>query len=693
MVIILSLLLLILMQVTVSAAEPVAVAFEADTLKHSEITVSRVIKQSDRTTYVILDANIVKSYDIYSLLDQIPNIRHDNITGQITVNGREEVAFVMDNVEISRQELLALSPDQVKSISIIHAPKGKYVSRGVKYVIEVRRKKENGFLTNVRNSLFVVPENERVLANEQPGIQMQYMRNRFNLNAGYFFGDILWGYDIYDKKRFPDGTEYVSDISHEKGSEERTSTSSHSAYLRASYDFNDRHSISFSTSYLRNDINTTNSTYLLNPTTGMSFGDVTELGRVEDNVASSFTYNASLNDKVAMSLSANWNRISSPERHTYMYNGLAGESIRYSKTKDYSFQNVDFTFDAADNVSLNFGLNNIYNRYRINDGGTAGIGFDRKSIRFDTYGYASWNVRRDLSLRGGISAGYVNDDVTDKFYVAPQLSLTYYPDSFFGMSAVYGIEPSYPTREELDPFSRQTGKNFYVRGNPELPSVSLTHTLLLQMVFWDNLTFMNYFSGSPDWISDYYLQHGNDVISTYSSAKHWCYITGLEYNWDISRNWSWNNSVQMNIVKISHEKSFRREIGLMGESSIQYSAPRLKLFSQLRYSRSLSRVPAIQGFTEGGFDMWDLTVNKQLFKNRLVVSLNYVLPIDWGVRKTQKYEVRTPFYFHYNAMNLGIYDNMVIFRLTYRFGNGRRTKVIDDNTRYDHEETDSRGLL
>ena len=66
---------------------------EADTLKHSEIIVSRVIKQSDRTTYVILDANIVKSYDIYSLLDQIPNIRHDNITGQITVNGREEVAF------------------------------------------------------------------------------------------------------------------------------------------------------------------------------------------------------------------------------------------------------------------------------------------------------------------------------------------------------------------------------------------------------------------------------------------------------------------------------------------------------------------------------------------------------------------------------------------------------------------------
>lgn len=81
MAIILSLLLALMSSNVSGGAESVPVVVEADTLKHSEITVSRVIKQSDRTTYVILDANIVKSYDIYSLLDQIPNIRHDNITG------------------------------------------------------------------------------------------------------------------------------------------------------------------------------------------------------------------------------------------------------------------------------------------------------------------------------------------------------------------------------------------------------------------------------------------------------------------------------------------------------------------------------------------------------------------------------------------------------------------------------------
>lgn len=105
------------------------------------------------------------------------------------------------------------------------------------------------------------------------------------------------------------------------------------------------------------------------------------------------------------------------------------------------------------------------------------------------------------------------------------------------------------------------------------------------------------------------------------------------------------------------------------------------------------RMPTIQGFSETGFDMWDLTVNKYLFKNRLVLSLNYSIPLHLGARKSQQSEISTPFYFRHDELDLGIYDNMVIFKLSYRFGNGRRTRVIDDSTRYDTEAGDSRGLL
>lgn len=91
--------------------------------------------------------------------------------------------------------------------------------------------------------------------------------------------------------------------------------------------------------------------------------------------------------------------------------------------------------------------------------------------------------------------------------------------------------------------------------------------------------------------------------------------------------------------------------------------------------------------------MWDLTVNKYLFKDRLVLSLNYIIPLKIGIRNSQKKEVNTPYYFRHDELDLGIYDNMIIFRLAYRFGNGHKTKGIEDNTRYDNEAADSRGLL
>ena len=685
--------LLALLPYQVSVSDSTAAEMPADTLQNAVVTASRVVRGADRTTYVILEADRLKSYDIYSLLDQIPNVSRDNITDKITINGRDEIAYVIDGVEITGQELLALSPEQVRSISIIHSPKGKYVSRGIRYVVEVRKKKENGLLIDVRNSLFIVPENVRTVANEQPGVSMQYSRDRLDINAGYVYGDILWGYDRYESRRMPDGTEYATSPTSGDSPEELASKQSHSAYVRASYDFNGRHSLSVSGSYSRNDISTENSAFLENTATGMSFKEVSRIGRLEDNMAAGLTYNATLSDKMSMSISANWNRLTSPESHSYMYNDALKESARYGRSKDYSFQNIDFTYGIADAVSLNFGANNIYNRYVIQDSGTGSTVLDRKSVRSDTYGYVTWGIRKDLALNGGISAGYVRDDGTGRFYAAPMLTLTYYPKSIFGLAATYSIEPSYPTRDELDPVIRQTGKNLYMQGNPDLPPLSLTHSFLLQMTFWDNLTFTNYFTGTSSQVSEYYFKRGDDVVSTYTPATRWYNVTGIDYDWEISPNWSWKNSVQMNVARTFNGESGNSNIGVMGESVLGYFSKKLKLFSQLRYSRSMWRMPTIQGFSETGFDMWDLTVNKYLFKNRLVLSLNYSIPLHLGARKSQQSEISTPFYFRHDELDLGIYDNMVIFKLSYRFGNGRRTRVIDDSTRYDTEAGDSRGLL
>ena len=116
------------------AAEQDSLSVMRDTIAEAGIIESRVTRQADRNVYTILPSDRLKSYDINSLLDRLPGIKYDGISDRLTVNGYDAVVFVMDGVEISKEELKALTPEQKMSISIIHTPKGKYISRAIRYV-------------------------------------------------------------------------------------------------------------------------------------------------------------------------------------------------------------------------------------------------------------------------------------------------------------------------------------------------------------------------------------------------------------------------------------------------------------------------------------------------------------------------------------------------------------------------------
>ena len=131
---------------------------QEDTIVQSRIVESRVTRRADRDVYTILPSDRLKSYDINSLLDQIPGVSYDRISGKLTVNGQESVVFEMDGMEVSEEELRSLSPEQIRSVSIIHTPKGRYISRGVRYVIEIGRKRNDGVLVSAVNSMFIAPE-------------------------------------------------------------------------------------------------------------------------------------------------------------------------------------------------------------------------------------------------------------------------------------------------------------------------------------------------------------------------------------------------------------------------------------------------------------------------------------------------------------------------------------------------------
>jgi len=156
--------------------------------------------------------------DIFNLIGQIPEAQYNSIDKTLKINGSEAITYTLDGIDASENELAALTPDMVKSISIIHTPKGKYISNGIRYVVEIKKKKETGILLNLQNFLILGPSNEKAfITNEQPRLNLQYSAEKFDLNAGYGFGNIKWNYQNVFTRKYPDGTTVTNECHTETG--------------------------------------------------------------------------------------------------------------------------------------------------------------------------------------------------------------------------------------------------------------------------------------------------------------------------------------------------------------------------------------------------------------------------------------------------------------------------------------------
>lgn len=676
---------------TVDLSAQSAMTEIVDTLARSVVVASRVSRQSDRDTYMVLRKNVDQSFDAYSLLEQIPTVKYDRIGSAITVNGSDRIAYVAGGRELSKEEVDALRPDQVKSISIIHTPSGRFLSRGIRYVVEFRLRTESGISATVGNNIRISPGNgDNIVSAEQPNINLQYSHNKLDINTGYAFGTYNWNYHSTLERTLPNGTTYSS-----CGSSDPTEViknRQHVAYLRGTYNFNDKQSFSVYSSFSQMDGRNRINNLLTETGSGVLFDETIDNNKVSNDWKVGAVYNANLSDRWQMNISANWNRIGSALDYSYISGNAGNESMLQDNVKNYSFQNIDFTFLASERMSLNFGANGTYNDYNVRMRNGGSVLMDRTSGRFDVYAYATWNVLDNLALFGGLSAGFVKDYGETRGFVAPMVSLSYYPGAAFALNASYTMSPSYPTQDDLNPTLYKKGEFLYGQGNPDLPINIRSHQFMLQLSFWDNLVFTNFTSYDPNGISDLYLRDGDNVIATLTDAKNLTNITGVDYNWQISRNWSWNNSIQMNYFRISRPGMKNFDIEVNGESSLRYFWPKKMLTAQATYQRSMNRTPTLQGFEDFGMDLFNISLNKYLFNNNMVLSVDYTLPMGIGTRKAQCSEVVTPFFTQKSRFNLGVYDNMVRVRLVWRLSNGRRTRNIQDNTRYDNESAKGRGL-
>lgn len=666
----------------------------SDTIELNAITISasNVIKHKDRTDYIMTPRQRQQSSDIYTVLAQIPGIQYNIIDQSIRLYGSSEYAYTINSIPASVSQVNAISPDRIKKISIIHHPSGKWVSQGTRYVINIILKEENGIYMNIQNLLIAAPRNSNdILANEQPKAYFQYTQGKFTVNAGYGFGDINWNYRNSFKKEFPDGVQYSNNFS--DGPTESNSSLNHNAYVSAIYKPNIRNSLYATLSYnfhrksIRND-----NSYSTASQRASVVDEITDSRTDNKDIRASLLWQSKLDEGWSMTVSANWNNINAEQNYTYRGITDGSENVLMHQVKNYSYQNIDISYNANERIKINFGANGFFNQYKTNDINTGNVTMDRLSGKAELYGYASINIRDDLSLYGGVKSGYVRDDDRNRFYAAPMLSLNYYPESIFYLDVSYSMEPSFPKQYQLDTTLYRLDSFLYKQGNSRLPQFSTSHTVTILTSLWDNLSFTNLFFYSPDEISDYYLSKDSYIISTYSPCSFFQYSSLLEYDWKINKNWQWSNSVQLNYFKVWSGNNSNQSMNITGHSTVQFYSEKADLTAQLEYWRDLNRIPTLNGFYETSYDMWNVSLSKHLLKKRLILSLSYVIPLNFGIRQSQRSLINSGDYRSANALDLNIYDNMVVFRLIFRFDKGKPTRSIQDVTNYDNENPIGRNL-
>lgn len=129
-----------------------------DTLGMAEVTAKNIRRDAKGSTLTVSNKMRKKHLDVLQLLKEFPEVRYNPVSEQITVNGIQNIAYQIDGVDKTMEEVKSIPMDAVQHIEIIHMVDGKYIADGIRYVIDFQLKKSYmGFDLMAQNLLVASP--------------------------------------------------------------------------------------------------------------------------------------------------------------------------------------------------------------------------------------------------------------------------------------------------------------------------------------------------------------------------------------------------------------------------------------------------------------------------------------------------------------------------------------------------------
>jgi hypothetical protein len=647
-------------------------------------------KNPNRSIYEVTPQMCRGAANALELLNIIEDVRYDHIADEILVNQDNNTLIIVNGIQHSRHYLKHLAPNRVRTIEVIRASSGRFVSDDYSAIIQfVLRKDYTGLDISVSHRA-VLNLTGHSFTENSPEMGIIYTANKFN-----FFGTGSYTREktaMYSAKEL---TYSESDLVSFPESVPNDLSAHKSASIAGgvNYQISPRQQISAQVDYSSgNDSN--NQVFTMHPLDKVQnisriIVNTTEIGSKYKTVMGAISYKGQLNNRLQLYGDFTYNYY-----YNYIVNGYNQNDYRnysvvnsYDEYKNHTVFNIESRYTVSPRLSLETGYSNILRMYGSES--SQGRGFlDYLEHRNKGFIYLSFFHSGRFALKTGFAMENIktggNNAVNDYLRVLPCLQARFNFSDDASLMINYSTNQSYPMLYQLSPMNLVIDTFLTQIGNSSLKS-ALKHHIFSELTLWNRLKITPQFISINDGVSEVYEKKEWKLYRTFEN------IQTREYNIQASYNQPFGDYLRLKSdVLYYYDEAFHNEVhnSLIGwtlNSELNYYNPRLFIGASVGYHRNMRKNILWQGYQMQNRDCWRLSLRKEFLNDRISVALTYIPPFTPGVRYDRTKQMDTPLYREKTTVDMASQKQMLLLKCCIRFERGS-VKRIDKQENIGKEE-------
>jgi len=692
-------------------------SLSATELEEVEIQAQTSSFKVDKEVYTVTKKMKASAANAWDVLDNLQGVSYDRYNNIIKVDGQTQVKILVNGLEKNPQYVQNLNPDRIKKIEIIRDPGGRYGLEGYAAVINIILKQNyTGTDINLINMSVADPDTDNprfAIPMSMTGLNVNYTYNKINFYADATLFANNFAFPGQNIKTFPDGKQIIQ-------SPPTDAPNLSFRFLRdrfaagIDYFIDPQHVLSAETGINplftegRNTQNTYYEVQVFETDTlrdRYTFNDQ-GLSREKSHYQRLF-YSATGSNHSKLLMSFQHRFTSSDKENIFMKNDQFLYALhRLSRNHHWRFD-ADYTFSLTDKVTLQggYGFTARHERQIAENPISAHASpqsaseFAYIEHRHKFFGYAVYRPAPKWTLKTGlateISMPRAMGMRTVYHIYQPYADIQYRFSPMINAVFKYRSESIYPDLSQTNPQEIYLDPYAVSKGNPRLKpavihKISLRTNIMGGAVYaepyWHFST--NYIGQTGRLRPDGIFEYSYDNLARY---RHY----GIRGNLmlPLSKGIIWQTDFDFYRSSVLHNDRTHAFNDFSLNSNLLYMNKSNGLTLGFLYQRALNKHITALGYRKWQNDFTALLFQKPYLNKKLNIMLMYVLPLETGVSYEQETYVRVNGYESLTVNDLHLLQNMVVFRLNYRFHKGKTTRKAEKKPVEEKPKKPSKGLF